>query len=197
MATSLYKIFEDNKYDLENAKKQSRSWFAQQSLLLKRKRYTPNQVLKDIPDRLSKRMLLGRMYMFFYDPKTKEKLPYYDRFPLIFPFRLESGGFYGINFHYLPYFMRIRILDRLMAFSTNNNMDENTKLKLSWGLLSGSTKFAAVKPCVKHYLASNVRSLYKNVPSEDWVTAMLLPVEQFKGTSASVVWSESQKLGRF
>jgi len=28
----------------------------------------------------------GGMYMFLYDPKTKAKLPYFDRFPLIFPF---------------------------------------------------------------------------------------------------------------
>lgn len=197
MANSLYKIFENNKYDLEDAKKQSKAWFAQQALLLRRKRYTPIQVFKDNPDKLSKKMLLGRMYMFFYDPKTKEELPYYDRFPLIFPFRIESGGFYGINFHYLPYFMRVKILDRLMTFSTNNSMDENTRLKLSWGLLSGSTKFAAVKPCVKHYLTSHVKSLYRNIPSEDWVTAMLLPVEQFSGASAPIVWSESKKLGRF
>ena len=29
------------------------------------------------------RDLIGRMFMFFYDPKTKDTLPYYDKFPLV------------------------------------------------------------------------------------------------------------------
>ena len=30
------------------------------------------------------------MYTFFYDPKTKEKLPYYDRFPLVLILDINS-----------------------------------------------------------------------------------------------------------
>jgi hypothetical protein len=50
---------------------------------------------------LTNRIITGEMYLFAYDPKTKEDLPYYDRFPLVFPFRKVKGGFYGINMHYL------------------------------------------------------------------------------------------------
>ena len=42
----------------------------------------------------------GLLNMFFYDPKMKKKLPYYDRFPLILPIETYSNGFLGINFHY-------------------------------------------------------------------------------------------------
>ena len=45
--------------------------------------------------------MLGRMYMFYYDPKHKKTLKTYDRFPLIFPIKKESDGFIGMNFHYL------------------------------------------------------------------------------------------------
>lgn len=197
MATSMYKIFEDNQYSLEDAKNRSKTWFDQQALLIRRKRYTPTKVLRDESDTLTRRMLIGRMYMFLYNPKTKEQLPYYDMFPLIFPFKVESDGFYGINLHYLPYFMRIRLLDRMMTFSTNRKMDETTRLKLTWQLLDGSTKFAAVKPCVKHYLKNNVKSLYKNIPPKDWVTALMLPVEQFRKSQPTLVWNESRKIGRF
>ena len=31
---------------------------------------------------------IGRLNMFFYDPKFKEKLPYYDTFPLVLPMPL-------------------------------------------------------------------------------------------------------------
>ena len=50
----------------------------------------------------------GRLNMFFYDPKFKKTLPYYDRFPLVFPFKrgftrqraIEGGSFLGLNLHY-------------------------------------------------------------------------------------------------
>jgi len=197
MATSIYKIFEDNQYSLPDAAKRSKTWFDQQVLLLRRKRYTPQKVLKDDPSALTKRLFIGRMYTFMYNPKTKDKLPYYDMFPLIFPFKVESNGFYGINFHYLPYYMRVRLLDRMMTLSTNRKMDETTRLKLRWSILEASTRYAAVKPSVKHYLNNNVRSLYKQIPAKDWVTAMLLPVEQFRGADKTTVWSDSRKLGKF
>ena len=169
MATSMYKIFEDNQYSLENAKNRSKTWFDQQALLIRRKRYTPTKVLRDDSDTLSRRMLIGRMYMFLYNPKTKEELPYYDMFPLIFPFKVESDGFYGINLHYLPYFMRIRLLDRMMTFSTNRKMDETTRLKLTWELLNGSTKFAAVK--IAPSIVASVTESFPSAPAVTFVPA--------------------------
>jgi hypothetical protein len=43
----------------------------------------------------------GIMNLFGYDPKHKDRLPYYDVFPLIFPLEPAKGGFIGLNFHYL------------------------------------------------------------------------------------------------
>ena len=42
----------------------------------------------------------GLLNMFFYDPKLKEKLKYYDLFPLVLPLEKYRDGFLGINFHY-------------------------------------------------------------------------------------------------
>jgi len=44
----------------------------------------------------------GRLNMFFYDPKFKKTLPYYDTFPLVLPLERYDDGFLGINLHYLP-----------------------------------------------------------------------------------------------
>ena len=49
--------------------------------------------------------------MFIYSPKFAKTLPYYDTFPLVMPLELAEGGFYGLNFHYLPYALRARLLD--------------------------------------------------------------------------------------
>ena len=35
--------------------------------------------------RILARPSAGRLNLFFYDPKTKAKLPYYDTFPLVLP----------------------------------------------------------------------------------------------------------------
>ena len=57
--------------------------------------------------------------MFFYDPKYKKTLPYYDTFPLVLPLERIPGGFAGINFHYLrPVKARFTLLERLQRFST-------------------------------------------------------------------------------
>ena len=57
----------------------------------------------------------GNMYMMFYDAKTKDKLPYCDRFPLVIPFDTVSvkNGFYGINLHYIAPIARVGLLEQL------------------------------------------------------------------------------------
>ena len=49
--------------------------------------------------------------MFVYSPKLRNKLPYYDTFPLVLPLKNYNNGFLGLNFHYLPYALRLRLLD--------------------------------------------------------------------------------------
>ena len=69
----------------------------------------------------------GRLNMFFYDPKFKKTLPYYDTFPLVLPLEPYSDGFLGINLHYLPMKLRLQLLDRLVDYSNNTKFDESTK----------------------------------------------------------------------
>ena len=41
----------------------------------------------------------GKLNMFFYDPKHKKTLPYYDTFPLVLPLETYNDGFLGLNLH--------------------------------------------------------------------------------------------------
>ena len=66
-------------------------------------------------------------------------------------------------------------------------------MKYSWATINGVSKFNAAKPCVKQYLSAHVKTQFRKVDSEDWVTAMLLPVERFTGASKQEVWEESKK----
>ena len=182
-------IFENNKYDLKTSAKKSRAWFNQQVLLLNKKNITPNKLMQGA--NLKARIIPGNLYMFVYDPKLKESLPYYDRFPLVFPYAATEDGFMGLNMHYLPYQLRVQLLDRLMVFKNNAKMDETTRIKYSWSLIAGVSKFRAAEPCIKRYLLPNIKSRIIKVESKEWDTALFLPVHQFKKTKVQTVWKES------
>ena len=187
-------IFDKYRYDPSIVKK-SKTWFEQQALLLSKKRITPQMVLNNDPANVKSpnAIMPGKLYMFFYDPKLKAELPYYDKFPLVFPFRRMEDGFIGLNMHYLPHRLRIMLMDRLMIFANNDKMDATTKLRYSWALIDGVAKFNLAKPCVKRYLTNHLKSQLVNVPADDWTTAMMLPVERFTKASKEYVWSESRK----
>jgi hypothetical protein len=191
--STMLDVFERNKYDLATSVRKSKGWFEQQVTLLTKQQLTPAKVLNGNPDNLVTRIMPGHLYMYGYDPKGKKDLPYYDRFPLVFPFSKTPDGFMGLNMHYLPYQLRIRLLDALLMFKSNSRMDETTRLKYSWQAIDGISKFAAAQPCVKRYLNGHVRTQFRQIPSDDWATAMLLPVERFIGASKQEIWSDSIK----
>ena len=116
----------------------------------------------------------GVMNLFGYDPKFKETLPYYDRFPLIFPLEPAKGGFYGINFHYLQPGARVNFLRQLSRFASDKNYDKKTRYNI--GELSGRY----YKKTIKHYLYSQVRSSFLNITADEMAIAIFLPVARFK-----------------
>lgn len=142
---------------------------------------------------LVNRVIPGEMYMFRYDPKTKAKLPFYDVFPLVLPFRRVERGFLGLNLHYIPYMLRVRILRYLSDFTNNEKMDETTRLRLSWNLLESSSRFDPVRACVKRYLSENIETRFLRIPYPDWVIASQLPVERFMKEEKATVWRETRK----
>ena len=139
---------------------------------------TPSQAQLIRDGKITGRVNFGALNMFIYDPKLKNKLPYYDTFPLVLPIERYRDGFLGINFHYLPYALRARLLSRLDP-NANYSALKNVRL---------------VKPTLKRYLNSNVRSRFRKLEEEDFMTAIMLPVQRFKKSSASKVWSDSRKV---
>jgi len=170
--------------------RRSQLWF--QKNIKKLNMPTRQKLLKDKAlDPVSKE-IAGNMYMYFYDPKTKDELPYYDRFPLTIMVQPEKGGFSGLNLHYLSPGVRARFLDELMA-TAPKNINDMTRLKLRYKLLAGTKKYKEFKPCWKRYLGSNVRSRLVRVPMTDWEIAIFLPVQQFVKRKDNYVWNQSRK----
>ena len=171
---------------------QSREWFRNQARTSSvRGDRGASQLVRD-KSRFANRALLGGMYFFFYDPKTKAKLPYYDRFPLIFKVGQSRGSFDGINMHYLPYRLRARLMDALYETSNNKRYDESTRLKLNYNVLKAATKYKEFKPTYKKYLTSQVRSRFIEINASEWDIALFLPVERFEKASKNTVWRDSR-----
>jgi hypothetical protein len=179
------------KAGVEKNTKKSLEWFKKE--LQGMRTVNRQTLLKDENFKTRARPLPGRMFHFFYDPKHKKTLPYYDRFPLIFMVEKAKGGFYGLNLHYLPPKQRAIFFDRLTDYSTNKKYDLTTRLRLSYNLLKGASKLSMYGPCFKHYLTKHVRSNIVEVPASEWETILFMPTENFKKKNKDQVWSESRK----
>tara|TARA_Y100001972_G_C7583087_1_gene292439 strand:- start:370 stop:927 length:558 start_codon:yes stop_codon:yes gene_type:complete len=150
---------------------------------------TSAQLIRDGKRRRS--VLFGKLQMFVYDPKLKTKLPYYDTFPLVLPIERYSDGFLGINLHYLPIPLRIRLLDRLIDFTNTKDLTKRTKIQTSYNRLK---RVRLIKPTLKRYLNTRVKSDYRIIDADEWTIATLLPVAKFKKASTTEVWRDSRKM---
>lgn len=170
--------------------KASREWY--RNTAAKFKSINEISFHKGDPTRLTGQPLLGSMYMFFYNPKTAEDLPYYDTFPLVFPFEKAEGGFIGLNMHYLPLQFRAKLMDGLYEYANNDRYNETTKLAMNYQLLKKLSKIQYFKPCVKRYLSSHVRSKFMYIAPNEWDIALFLPTEKFQKSSKQAVWADSK-----
>ena len=174
--------------------KESMNWFRQKAQAMGK--VSRAALMKEEPVELKSRGIAGNMYMYFYDPKTKEKLPYYDSFPLVVVVGPAPGGFAGINLHYLNYNVRAQFLDELMGLGPSNPRENSRLRKIRYNLLKSTRKFKEFKPCFKHYLGKHVKSQFALVPMTEWEIAIFLPIEQFKKKGKQAVWRESLKIAR-
>ena len=133
----------------------------------------------------------GRLNMFFYDPKYKKTLPYYDTFPLVLPLENYPDGFLGINFHYLPMKLRLQLLDIVVDYSNNTKFDESTRLAVDYSKLK---KFNIIKPTLKRYLAGRVKTQFRRIDADEFTVAVLLPIARWKKASASEVYKDSRSM---
>ena len=172
--------------------RESRDWFRRKAQQLRR--VNRNELMKQDPIELENSSVIGSMYMFFYDPKLKETLPYYDSFPLSIVIKPAPGGFLGMNLHYIPPILRAKLLDSLMDVTNNDKYDSTTKFNISYNLLNGAAKYKFFKPCIKHYLNKNVRSRFAKVQAPEWEIAAFLPTADFQKASKSKVYSDSRRM---
>jgi len=173
--------------------KESREWFMKKAKVIKG--INREALMKEEPLDRGARRIIGSMQMFFYDPKYKETLPYYDRFPLAIIVKPAKGGFLGMNLHYLPPILRAKFLDALMDNVTSKKSPD-AKFKLTTKLLASASDLEYYKPCIKHYLNEHVRSNFAEVKAPEWEIATFLPTALFEKADQRKVYNDSRRMIR-
>jgi hypothetical protein len=188
MATTFQNLLKQGQKEGKDPRK-SMDWFREKALAVRSVK--PQNIINQAADVNRRGTInagsIGKMYLFNYDPKHKETLPYYDMFPLVFPIELYKDGFLGINMHYLPPVARAQLMDALYDTINNKRFNETTQLQISYSILAGAGRYSSFVPCVKRYLFSHVRSQFLYVAPDEWDVALMLPIERFVGARKSTV----------
>ena len=168
----------------------ARTWFRDRAGNVQR--VQTNKMVTE-SQRYTNKPSVGHMILFQYDPLLKESLPYWDAFPLVFPFYEDATSFTGINMHYLPPKMRAKLMDALYNIANNNKFDRTTKLKMTYDLLNSSAQFKLFKPCIRQYLKTHVRSRLIRINANEWDIALFLPIARFKKQRQDAIWADTRK----
>lgn len=174
--------------DLQGNQLKSATWYRNAASLIA-DRATQTKLMRQ--GKILGRPSAGRLSMFLYDAKTKAKLPYWDAFPLVLPVDVFKGGFVGINFHYLPYALRFKLLEQLQTYASNDKFDSSTKLQVGYSNLKGQS---IIKPAIKKYLWRQVRSNFRRIDVDEMAIACYLPVADFQGASLGKVFAAARRV---
>ena len=175
---------------LQLMSRDSYKWFMEKLQGMKNVSSIPRTIANE-RDRHTNSFKLGQLYFFYYDPKTKDTLPYYDKFPLVLILEKYKDGFLGLNLHYLPLQYRLAFMDKLMDYASYTAENELKRIRVTYDILSASKRFKEFRPCIKRYLFPHITSKILTVQPQEWETAVFLPIHQFKKAKDKDVWNDS------
>lgn len=170
----------------------AREWY--RDLGREQKHVNEDKLMKSDKDRLTNSPKVGQMYLFRYEAKHADKLPYWDKMPLIFPFAKVKGGFYGLNLHYISPRERAKFMDALYETRNNNRFDESTKLQISYEILKSVSKLKPYKACLKRYLHNQKRSQFFHIHPTEWDMAIMLPLANWQKRTGNRVYADSARM---
>lgn len=142
--------------------------------------------LKPVIDDLERprKLRTKTLVTFEYNPKTKERLPYWDKYPLVLLTEINALGWEGYNLHYMHPLERARILYEYQKNSRG----------LDAGKMFNEFKNHRYSEfCYKKYIANNVTVPPREIPVAYWELAIQLPYEAFQKASKEHVWNENKK----
>lgn len=123
---------------------------------------------------------LGKLCCYYYDPKTKDTLPYWDKFPLVLPLDYQDNGYVlGLNMHYLPPQARKVLFDQLFAVRARKDLTQENQILMSYMILKRTSQFPGWRDCIKRYIPTHFESRILEIDPLSWKLAVALPTQQF------------------
>lgn len=133
------------------------------------------------------KMAIGKLFLFKYDAKHKDTLPWWDRLPLIILLSATKDDFTGINLHYFPIKKRIEIFDKIVPKRKMSTMGKATQFNLK-----GLADVRNLTAGYKRYLKTHVKTKVIMIHPTEWMKTIYLPLEDFQKASKRKVWSATR-----
>lgn len=154
-----------------------------------------DKLLGDV-SRVANKIEAGKLYLFTYDAKLKEELPYWDKNPLTIMFDVSVEGYYmGLNFHYLPPILRAKLLDAILDLPTYKTQQQ--RVKMSYNIIKSFAASNLAKPCIKKYIPSHIKGNVVEISRDEWIFIVGLPLANFESltgsSSVNRVYSDSKR----
>jgi len=150
---------------------------------MKIKELTPTQSFQKVKELLKtktkltkKNFVPGSLLMYFYDAKDKDKI--YDRTPLVLILKNGTRHTLGLNFHWLPIKMRLKLIRAIFRLNKDNIIKQKP-LELKYLILKPMLKKLGYAPCIRLYINSRISSNIVTIPQERLVEIASLKSETF------------------
>ena len=125
-------------------------------------------------DSVSDNVMVGDFFIFEYDPKYRQFLKHWDKYPLVLVMNIYDNGFLGANLHYTTQKQRMIIAKKFL----NRNVSIPSKL-------------------LHRYIFNRADNLFFKVPEKELVEFAALPIEQFRDSKNRFVSATKvQKSGK-
>lgn len=176
--------------EIESGTEDSLQWFRTNVRDLKIK---PQVIMRGLEAVSNTGLKQGGVYMFYYDAKWKDTLPYWDKYPIVVPLELYSDGFLGINIHYISPSMRVPLLQKMFEFTKDNEeLEGDARMLIDYDTTQLESELRNAGPCIKRYLTSHIGARITRVPKEQWETLMMMPTAKFN-VNANTVYADSRR----
>lgn len=141
--------------------------------------------------RATRKLQLGRLYLWGYDPKFKKSLPVYDVLPLGILLSYNAKYFWMINIHYIPYLRRIQFMRIIMEELKSGKKLKYKTIKKAW--MSAQIPMAYARLAFRCYLISHVKTNLKMFDYDNYapVVKNVLPI--FKKQSKATVYKNIER----
>jgi len=166
------------------------------------KELTPSQSLKKVKELLKERkkmtkkdLIPGNLIFTFYDAKDKTQT--FDRTPLVLTLKRGSKHTLGLNFHWIPLSMRLKLIEHIIRLN-KKNIEIGKPLDFNYNDLKPMLKTLGYAPCIRLYINKRISSTGVVIPPDRLTEVARLKTETFtKGKySAEQLYTMARKRGR-